>query len=778
MKKLFFVLMAIMLVLPVSAQAVASIDKDASHYHSAWNSQSGYLNMKTGEVATIWIKFTNKGTATWFNNGANPVHLGTSNSLDRSSSFYTSSWLATNRPSTMSEAQVVPGGVGTFTFEVKAPGTTGSYREYFRPVVEGLTWMEDNGVYIDFNVSMNTLTGYTSTIDSQSEDISIAASDTETVWVKLKNTGTATWYNNGSNPVHLGTDKSQDRTSKFYNSSWLSTNRVAALKESKVMPGSFGTFEFTVKAPSTTGTYTEYFRPVAEGLTWFNDNNLFWKFTVTSDEDEGEIDLSASSNSTGVKLVWDKYNDSDIDGYKILKSTTDSSPTYPDQSYRTISEYNTTTYTDTSVSNGTKYYYRIGVYRDGEIIEYSDIISITYNEDGGDEDDNEDDLNLEVSSTSDGVKLIWDYYRDSDVDGYKILRSTTDSTPTYPDQSYTYVSGYTKETYTDTSVTDGKKYYYRIGVYQDGAVIVYSEVESVTYDENASDDDDDLNLEAESSTNGVELNWDEYNDDDIDGYKILRSTSDSTPTYPDQSYTYISGYTNNQYTDGSVTDGKKYYYRIGLYMDGEIIGYSEVVSITYNDNNDDNDGNLDLTADSTSDGVELSWDQYEDDSIDGYKVLRSTSDSSPTYPEQSYSYVTGYTNNEYVDGSVADGQKYYYRIGVYQDGEIIEYSETVMITYADDSDGDFELTAENTAYGIKLVWDEYNDSDIYYVILRSTSDSTPTYPEQIYTYITNPDDTDYYDSAVSDGQRYYYRIAIYQDDEILAYSNIVNITAS
>ena len=52
----------------------------------------------------------------------------------------------------MDDSMVYPGQQVDFVFEVKAPTSTGVYREYFTPLVEYITWMEDKSVYWDIEV--------------------------------------------------------------------------------------------------------------------------------------------------------------------------------------------------------------------------------------------------------------------------------------------------------------------------------------------------------------------------------------------------------------------------------------------------------------------------------------------------------------------------------------------------------------------------------------------------------------------------------------------------
>ncbi len=97
--------------------------------------------------------------------------------------------------------------------------------------------------------------------------------------VKARNVGYQTW----SQPyLHLGTSNPDDRTSVFYDSSWLNAQRPASLVESSVAPGDDGTFNFALHAPTQTGTYREYFSLVDDGTTWLNDPGLYFQINVVS----------------------------------------------------------------------------------------------------------------------------------------------------------------------------------------------------------------------------------------------------------------------------------------------------------------------------------------------------------------------------------------------------------------------------------------------------------------------------------------------------------------
>lgn len=253
--------------------------RDVPAYQVSFVSQSIDLSpMSPGDTRVGTFRLRNVGTATWTKD-RNPVLLGTSNARDRESPFYTpGAWASRNRVAYVKEDRVAPGEVGTFEVAFTAPSTPGSYREYFNPVAEGLTWLNDLGLYLSLTVQVPA---YQVAFVSQSIDLSLMSPGEQRVGTFfLRNTGTATWRKD-RNPVLLGTSNPRDRLSSFYTpGAWASRNRVAYVKEATVAPGEIGTFEVVFTAPSTPGSYREYFNPVAEGLTWLNDLGLYLSLTV------------------------------------------------------------------------------------------------------------------------------------------------------------------------------------------------------------------------------------------------------------------------------------------------------------------------------------------------------------------------------------------------------------------------------------------------------------------------------------------------------------------
>ncbi|HCR41825.1 TPA: hypothetical protein DIV45_00395 [Patescibacteria group bacterium] len=156
--------------------------------------------------------------------------------------------------------------------KITPPTTGGTGEEYAATLIRQFSLKPADGAPLQTG---QKLTG-------QSPDIALKARETATLWAEFKNTGTATWYQDGSNPVRLGTDNKRDRRSPFYHSSWIKFNRPTLVNK-VVKPGEIGRFEFAVKAPWRTGNYVEYFRPVAEWKIWMNgDSQVRWVIAVKS----------------------------------------------------------------------------------------------------------------------------------------------------------------------------------------------------------------------------------------------------------------------------------------------------------------------------------------------------------------------------------------------------------------------------------------------------------------------------------------------------------------
>ncbi|MBI2320954.1 MAG: S8 family serine peptidase [Chloroflexi bacterium] len=256
---------------------------DQPGYLAGYVTQAPVRPLRPGGQLEVWVELTNSGSATWFRDGSHSVLLGTSRPEDRESAFHTpGQWPGPNRAARLEQASVPPGQIGTFRTVVTAPHSPGTYREYFRPVAEGLTWFNDLGLYFEFEVTEVAAPTYEAAFVRQSYPQQLSLGSHATVVVELRNVGTATWYRSGPIVVRLGTSQPRDRISPFYTpGSWLRPNRLAEPDEEAVPPGEVARFRFRLTAPTTPGTYREDFQLVADGLTWLNDVGLRFDIAVS-----------------------------------------------------------------------------------------------------------------------------------------------------------------------------------------------------------------------------------------------------------------------------------------------------------------------------------------------------------------------------------------------------------------------------------------------------------------------------------------------------------------
>jgi len=110
----------------------------------------------------------------------------------------------------------------------------------------------------------------------------VVAGGTARFSVGFKNTGTETWKNSGANFVSAYTWDPKYRASPFQDASWRSFRQPAALKNQSVAPGQIGYIEFTLRAPTTPGTYKETFNLAAEDLLWIPGGEFSVTITVAA----------------------------------------------------------------------------------------------------------------------------------------------------------------------------------------------------------------------------------------------------------------------------------------------------------------------------------------------------------------------------------------------------------------------------------------------------------------------------------------------------------------
>jgi len=248
-------------------------------FHSAFQSESAWPTLVPGTSTSLTVKFQNTGTATWQTGVAGKqANLGLNgDTLAFASLGMNDGWMSGNRLATTVESTVAPGQTGTFTFNVRAPTIPGTYRLPLRPVIEGVTWMEDSGVFM----VIVSASSYHAKWASQSAYPTLRAGQTSApLTISFTNTGSSPWVKGVlGQEARLGINL-DDVTWAALGVNWPFASRVATQTEATVAAGQTGTFTFQVKAPATPGVYSIHLRPVIDGTAWMEDEGVFLIVTV------------------------------------------------------------------------------------------------------------------------------------------------------------------------------------------------------------------------------------------------------------------------------------------------------------------------------------------------------------------------------------------------------------------------------------------------------------------------------------------------------------------
>ncbi|HEY8655620.1 MAG TPA: CAP domain-containing protein [Candidatus Limnocylindria bacterium] len=136
-----------------TVDAPTTVQRSDPGFHAAWAGQSPDPTLAPGQTTTLVVALRNTGYRGWYlGSPGQQATLGTADPLDVAHPDLASGWIAPNRIAAPTTSWVGPGQVGWFQFQVQAPATPGSYRLGVRGVVDGATWLEDQGITFTITV--------------------------------------------------------------------------------------------------------------------------------------------------------------------------------------------------------------------------------------------------------------------------------------------------------------------------------------------------------------------------------------------------------------------------------------------------------------------------------------------------------------------------------------------------------------------------------------------------------------------------------------------------
>lgn len=202
------------------------------------------------------------------------------------------------------------------------------------------------------------------------------------------------------------------------------------------------------------------------------------------------------------------------------------------------------------------------------------------------------------------IDLSW---TDTGATGYDLYRSETSGSSM---ADYTKIADTTGQTYTDTGLENGEKYYYVVT--EDASTEISNEVEPVTTLPSAT-----INSVDESVEDELTVNW-SNNDNSTDGTIEVYQSQDGTLGNHLASYTDL---TTTSHTQGSLRDGNSYHYTVRRVTDHASVDSAQQKGTTILPEP------TGLTGDTSTQG-EITWSWTDNsDHTDGFRVFTGDSES-------------------------------------------------------------------------------------------------------------------------------------------------------
>lgn len=394
-------------------------------------------------------------------------------------------------------------------------------------------------------------------------------------------------------------------------------------------------------------------------------------------------------SSSEIDLEWDSV--STATSYTVYKAKS-SSGTYSD-----IATLETTSYSDTDLTDDTTYYYRVkATNSSGTTSSFSSTVHAT----------TEESYALpaptELSATAEGsdeIDLEWDSV--DEATSYVVYRATSSSS------KYNQIATTKTTNYSDTDLLDDTTYYYKVKAKNSSGTSAFSPEDHATTEES-----DTLsapkNLTAEViNSSRIDLEWRSVSA--ATSYYVYRAKSSSD-------YTKIGKTTSTSYKCNGLSEDTTYYFKVKAVNGSDTSPYSSVVRESTEESDNDLSAPTDLSAKVQSSGeIYLNWDSVS--AADSYYVYRATSSSG------TYTRIARTTTSSYRDTDLSANTTYYYRVKAVDDSDVSDYSSTVHATANSSSNNSSKIPsariAGQTLYSTSAEVARSGWTNSYYAIIAS-----------------------------------------------------------
>lgn len=441
-----------------------------------------------------------------------------------------------------------------------------------------------------------------------------------------------------------------------------------------------------------------------------------------------------------VKLAWSAVDG--VTGYEVYRKTS--------SSYKKIATVTNgkTSYSDTKVTAGTAYTYKVRAYK---TVNGSQVYGDYSNEASAIPALEAPQITVRNASYN-SVTITWNQI--SGAHGYKVYRSTK------KDSGYRAVktvNDKTTITCTDKKLSVGTKYYYKVCAFRTvgdkNVAGNYSDVQSIK----AAPEAVTLKSEAAGAT-AIKLTWNKVNMPSTGGgyavYQVVNGADQLVKRCSTKS---------TSYTVTGLTPGQKYTFKIVSFAkdkngkrayggtSNELTATPKLLPVT-----------IDTIKSGKYNSVVLSWNVTSAGDEDGYIVYRAASKKGSYKQIGTVKRKSGAMTGSYTDKNVKIGKKYYYKVVTYKNisgGKMLRsaYSGVKGITAAPSITTVKVKSAGNES--LKVTWKKVKASKNRYVkgyaIYRSTSENGKY--RKIKT-INKGTTTSYVDKGLVTGNTYYYKV--------------------
>jgi fibronectin type 3 domain-containing protein len=434
--------------------------------------------------------------------------------------------------------------------------------------------------------------------------------------------------------------------------------------------------------------------------------------------------LKAMPGNAQASLTWGVS--SGATSYDVKRSTSNGGP------YGQLASSSSPSYTDESVNNGATYYYVVAAVNAMGDSADSAQAAVT-----PDPTITTPSVPTSVAATAGNAQVSLHWSASSGATSYHVKRATNSGGP------YTQTGSPTTAGFSDSSVTNGTKYYYVVSALDSAGESANSTQVTALPVAPASVPAVPVGLAATSGNAQVMLSWSASSGST--SYHVKRATASGGP------YSLIGSPTAGSYTDTGASNGTKYYYVVSAVdAAGESANSSQVSATPAAPAPPPPTTSIPgvpagLTAAAGNAQVSLSWSAAT--SATGYHVKRATTSGGP------YTQIGAPTSTSYSDGSLTNGTTYYYVVTAFDSaGESANSAAASAMPVAPVAAAPSGLAATSGNAQVSLNWSAATGATSYHV-KRATNNGGP------YTQIGSATSTSYSDASVSNGTTYFYVVS-------------------